>query len=177
VSAEPPALDLSVVLVNWNSLDLTSAALTSIETQTSGISYELFVVDNGTTLDDGVAELPRRHPWITLIANQNNLGFSWRRVRRSCTPSPTARNWPGCSGWRDDFPGRRGASDGGVGPARGSPSSKRAVGHRGAQEPAAVVAIGQDPDRSACPIDPQALWIPPSPRLRRAGLPSASSSV
>lgn len=36
----------------------------------------MFVVDNGTTRDDGVAELPRRHPWITLIANQTNLGFS-----------------------------------------------------------------------------------------------------
>jgi GT2 family glycosyltransferase len=69
-------IDLSVVLVNWNSLALTDACLTSIREQTHGIRYEVFVVDNGTTKDDGPAVLPVRHPWIELIRNDANLGFT-----------------------------------------------------------------------------------------------------
>jgi len=55
-------IDLSVVLVNWNSLALTDACLTSIREQTHGIRYQVFVIDNGTTRDDGPAVLPGRHP-------------------------------------------------------------------------------------------------------------------
>jgi hypothetical protein len=68
--------DLSIVLVNWNSLPLTSAALASIERETRGVDYEVFVVDNGTTRDDSVRELPRRFSWIRFIANSDNRGFS-----------------------------------------------------------------------------------------------------
>ena len=68
--------DLSVILVNWNSLDLTSNALASLKEKTQGISYEVFVVDNGTTKDESVTELPRRFPWIKFIANPDNRGFS-----------------------------------------------------------------------------------------------------
>src|SRR5579859_5559083 len=69
-------IDLSVVLVNWNSLRLTSDALASIEQWTKDIRYEVFVIDNGTTKDESVAELPRRFPWIRFIANGDNRGFS-----------------------------------------------------------------------------------------------------
>jgi GT2 family glycosyltransferase len=68
--------DLSIVLVNWNACDLTSAALESITAHTRGISFEIFVVDNGSTRDGSVAELPRRFPPIQFITNQRNLGFS-----------------------------------------------------------------------------------------------------
>jgi GT2 family glycosyltransferase len=69
-------IDMSVILLNWNALDLTSAALASLREHTSGISYEVFVVDNGTTEDPSVTELPRRFPWITFITNPTNLGFT-----------------------------------------------------------------------------------------------------
>ena len=69
-------LDLSIILVNWNSLELTSAALESIREHTKNISYEVFVIDNGTTKDAGVKDLPARFPWIKFIANAENLGFS-----------------------------------------------------------------------------------------------------
>jgi GT2 family glycosyltransferase len=68
--------DLSVVLVNWNSLEVTSAALASLREQTRGITYEVFVVDNGTTKDESVTELPRRFPWAHFLRNDANLGFT-----------------------------------------------------------------------------------------------------
>jgi GT2 family glycosyltransferase len=70
----PP--DLSIVLVNWNALDLTSQALLSIQEQTKGIEYETFVIDNGTTKDRSVEEIPKRFPWVHFIANPDNRGFS-----------------------------------------------------------------------------------------------------
>ncbi len=70
------AVDLSIVLVNWNACETTADAIRTIDQFTRGIRYEIFVVDNGTTRDDSVTELPRRFPQITFIANDRNLGFS-----------------------------------------------------------------------------------------------------
>jgi len=72
----PEKPDLSIVLVNWNALDLTSAALASLKEKTAAISYEVFVIDNGTTKDTSVSDLPSRFPWINFIANPDNRGFS-----------------------------------------------------------------------------------------------------
>lgn len=68
--------DLSIVLVNWNALELTSNALRSLQEHTRGIDHEVFVIDNGSTRDDSARELPRRHPWVRFIANPDNRGFS-----------------------------------------------------------------------------------------------------
>ncbi len=77
-SAAPEAhgVDLSVVLVNWNSLNLTADALASLEKFTKDIRYEVFVIDNGTTKDASLVELPKQFPWIHLISNGDNRGFS-----------------------------------------------------------------------------------------------------
>jgi len=69
-------VDLSIVLVTWNALQVTSEALASIEKYAAGISYEVFVVDNGTTKDRTTDELPARFPWVHFIANPDNRGFS-----------------------------------------------------------------------------------------------------
>lgn len=73
-AATPP--DLSIVLVNWNACEMTSAALESIAAHTRDIRYEIFVIDNGSTRDGSVAELPRRFPSIQFIPNAANMGFS-----------------------------------------------------------------------------------------------------
>ena len=70
------SVDLSIVLVTWNALQVTSDALASIEKFTAGISYEVFVIDNGTTRDRTTEELPARFPWVHFIANPDNRGFS-----------------------------------------------------------------------------------------------------
>jgi GT2 family glycosyltransferase len=74
MTADAP--DLSIVLVNWNACEMTSAALVSIAAETRGISCEIFVVDNGTTRDASIAELPRRFPTARFISNPSNMGFS-----------------------------------------------------------------------------------------------------
>jgi len=68
-------LDLSIILVNWNSLALTQDALESLRSHTEGVSYEVIVIDNGSTLDQSCVELPSRFPWITFVRNSSNLGF------------------------------------------------------------------------------------------------------
>jgi GT2 family glycosyltransferase len=70
------APDLSVVLVNWNGLAITSAALESLREHTRGITYEVTVVDNGSTADASRTELPARFPWVNFVANPVNLGFT-----------------------------------------------------------------------------------------------------
>lgn len=74
----PPASgpDLSAILVNWNSCEVTAGAIASILEHTKGIDAEVIVVDNGTTRDDSIRELPRRFPSIVLIQNPRNLGFA-----------------------------------------------------------------------------------------------------
>ena len=74
MTADTP--DLSIVLVNWNACEMTSAAIESIRAHTRDISYEIFVADNGSTRDASVTELPRRFPAVQFIPNRSNLGFS-----------------------------------------------------------------------------------------------------
>ncbi|MGL6075796.1 MAG: glycosyltransferase family 2 protein [Fimbriiglobus sp.] len=69
-------IDLSIVIVNWNSLSTTRECLTSLMTHTQGISYEVFVTDNGTTKDNSVEVLPREFPWVKYIFNDSNMGFT-----------------------------------------------------------------------------------------------------
>ena len=69
-------LDVSIVMVNWNAGQMTASALASIYEHTRGVTFELIVVDNGSTRDDSATMLPERFPSITFIANSWNLGFS-----------------------------------------------------------------------------------------------------
>ena len=73
---EPEPPDLSIILVNWNQLGLTSEALESIRTHVQGISYEVFVVDNGSTRDESRTAIPARFPWVRFVQNPDNRGFS-----------------------------------------------------------------------------------------------------
>lgn len=45
-------IDLSIIIVNWNKSDLTRTCLKSIAENTSGVSYEVLVVDNGSDADE-----------------------------------------------------------------------------------------------------------------------------
>lgn len=68
--------DVSIILINWNSLELTTTAIRTLQKHIAGITYEVIVVDNGSTRDAGPAELARRFPTIRVIANSANRGFS-----------------------------------------------------------------------------------------------------
>jgi len=66
---------LSIIIVNWNVIELLANCLESIRVNLKGIEYEVIVVDNASI--DGSATIIRsRYPWVRVIANQRNEGFS-----------------------------------------------------------------------------------------------------
>lgn len=68
-------MDLSIVIVNWNTEDLLRDCLRSVSVAIGDLQVEVLVVDNAS--DDGsVAMLQKEFPWVTLIETQQNLGFS-----------------------------------------------------------------------------------------------------
>jgi GT2 family glycosyltransferase len=63
-----------IVILNWNGLADTAECLQSLLLDTYP-NKELVLVDNGST-DNTVAEIQRRFPAVTVIANARNLGFT-----------------------------------------------------------------------------------------------------
>lgn len=68
------ALDVSIIIVNYNTRQLLSDCLCSVYEQTKDISFEVFVSDNGST-DGSIEMLKREFPQVVLIENGANLGF------------------------------------------------------------------------------------------------------
>lgn len=67
-------LDLSVIIVSYNTADFLGRCLNSIASQTS-VTSEVIVVDNCSK--DGSTDFLRKvFPWVELIANDHNFGFS-----------------------------------------------------------------------------------------------------
>ena len=67
--------DVSVVIVNWNTAKLLQDCIESIIDQTQPDTYEIIVVDNGST--DGSAEMIKRcFPEVVLTENTVNVGFA-----------------------------------------------------------------------------------------------------
>lgn len=72
---EAGRIDVSILLVNWNTRDMTLECLASIYRQTTRVSFEVIVADNGST--DGSAEaIAEAFPQVILLAGQENLGFA-----------------------------------------------------------------------------------------------------
>ena len=87
--------DLSVIIVNWNVRDLLRACLTSLyaspgliwidptgvaldgpdDRSGSAFTAEVIVVDNAST-DGSAGMVARAFPWVRLVANRDNRGFS-----------------------------------------------------------------------------------------------------
>jgi N-acetylglucosaminyl-diphospho-decaprenol L-rhamnosyltransferase len=68
-------MDLSIVIVSWNTRDLLTQCLESVYAMVSDLSLEVIVVDNGST-DGSQAMVRQRFPHIYLISNQENVGFA-----------------------------------------------------------------------------------------------------
>jgi GT2 family glycosyltransferase len=68
-------LDVSVVIVNWNTRDMLRDCLRSVYEQTKDIAFEVIVVDNASA--DGSAAMVRTEcPQTVLIDNRDNRGFA-----------------------------------------------------------------------------------------------------
>ncbi len=69
------AYDCSIVIPVWNNAALTKQCLSALAEVTDGVSYEVVVVDNGST--DGVETfLQNLGGDVQVIRNEQNLGFS-----------------------------------------------------------------------------------------------------
>lgn len=66
-------LDLSIIIVSYNTKDFLKNCINSIVENAKNISYEIIVVDNAST--DGSVESIKRKD-IKIISNEENLGFS-----------------------------------------------------------------------------------------------------
>ncbi len=74
-SLSAPAVDLSIVIINWNTRQLLRECLASVLANAGGLALELFVVDNAST--DGSAQMVRENfPSVKLIENDRNRGFA-----------------------------------------------------------------------------------------------------
>ena len=68
-------MDLSIVIVNWNTRDILRGCLKSIYEQTNNIEFEVIVVDNGST-DKSIEMIKTDFPKVIIIKNSGNLGFA-----------------------------------------------------------------------------------------------------
>lgn len=69
-------IDLSVIILNYNTKDLLKQCLKSIKTSELGsYAIEILVIDNASN-DNSVAMMNKKFPEIKLIVNKKNLGFA-----------------------------------------------------------------------------------------------------
>lgn len=74
-SAGQDAMDVSIIIVNWNTREMLSDCLASIYRHTEKGTFEVIVVDNASS--DGSAEMVARdYPQVVLLRNDRNLGFA-----------------------------------------------------------------------------------------------------
>src|ERR1700751_821083 len=68
-------MDLSIICVNWNSLEYLRECLASVYQNTQGISFEIIVVDNASP-EGGVETLLEKFPEIVIVQSAENVGFA-----------------------------------------------------------------------------------------------------
>lgn len=68
-------MDLSILIVNYNTRQLTLDCLRSVYDSETVYSYEVIVVDNASR-DGSVEAIRAEYPEVVLIANQENTGFA-----------------------------------------------------------------------------------------------------
>ncbi len=70
----PDKIDVSILIISYNTREMTLEAISSAVRETKDVSYEIIVVDNAST--DGSAEAIAAHPaQPRLIALNENIGF------------------------------------------------------------------------------------------------------
>lgn len=68
-------MDVSVVILNYNTFDLTCKCIRAVKEHSYGITYEIILVDNAST-ECTPRKFLDEFADIKLIANQENLGFA-----------------------------------------------------------------------------------------------------
>jgi GT2 family glycosyltransferase len=72
---QSPLVDLSIIIVNWNSKEYVRKCVQSIYANTSGMAFEIIVVDGASY--DGCGEmLACEFPKVRFIQSERNVGFA-----------------------------------------------------------------------------------------------------
>lgn len=74
-SSQTSALDLSIIIVNFNTRAMTLECLRSIQAETRDLKYEIIVVDNDSA-DDSASAIKAEFSNVRLIALSENVGFA-----------------------------------------------------------------------------------------------------
>ena len=70
-----PSIDLSIVIVNFNTKDYTLQCIDSIHKDPPSVNYEIILIDNASS--DGSAEfLERKYPGLSIIRSEKNVGIA-----------------------------------------------------------------------------------------------------
>lgn len=80
---KPVSVDLSIIIVSFNTRDVLLDCLKSIYLKTEGISYEVIVVDNASG-DDSPITVAEAFPDVCLILNDVNKGLSFANNQGIC---------------------------------------------------------------------------------------------
>jgi N-acetylglucosaminyl-diphospho-decaprenol L-rhamnosyltransferase len=67
-------MDLSIIIVNWNTRDFLLKCVQSVFESTDNLLYEVIVVDNASS-DGSQAMIRGRFPQVRMIENVENVGF------------------------------------------------------------------------------------------------------
>lgn len=68
-------MDVSIIIVSYNTAELIADCLNSIKSSSQKLKIETFVVDNNS-IDDTVSSIEKNYPWVKLMKNKSNVGFS-----------------------------------------------------------------------------------------------------
>jgi hypothetical protein len=68
-------IDISIVIVNWNTADLLKNCISSIINETNNCTFEIIVVDNGS-IDNSCLLIEKNFPTVKIIKNERNEGFA-----------------------------------------------------------------------------------------------------
>jgi hypothetical protein len=68
-------MDISIVIVNWNTRELLLDCLASLYATVRALRFEVFLVDNSSS-DGSVEAVQAQYPQVIIIRNEKNLGFA-----------------------------------------------------------------------------------------------------
>ncbi|GIP35110.1 glycosyltransferase family 2 protein [Paenibacillus sp. J2TS4] len=68
-------MDLSIIILNYNTCELTLNALESVYGSNTGFKYEVILIDNASS-DSSVERIRGKFPQVRMIENKKNVGFS-----------------------------------------------------------------------------------------------------
>lgn len=68
-------MDLSIIILNYNTCELTLKALRSVYASRTVYQFEVILIDNASS-DSSVEKIREEFPQVRLIENQENVGFA-----------------------------------------------------------------------------------------------------